>query len=62
MNQADEWKWPDEELKPVSWHFYNTCQKFPDRPAQIFNSSLYNNDYNGHIKWFELLDRVETIA
>ncbi|HOP28325.1 MAG TPA: AMP-binding protein [Spirochaetota bacterium] len=62
MNQPEEWKWPAEELKPVSWHFYNTCQKFSDRPAQVFNPSLYNNDYNGHVKWFELLDRVETIA
>lgn len=61
MNQPEDWKWPKEDLKPVSWHFYNTSQRFPDRPAQIFNPSLYN-DNNGQIRWFELIERVETIA
>lgn len=62
MYQPEEWKWLKEEIKPVSWHFYNTCQRFSDRPAQIFNPSLYNNDNNGQFRWFELLERVETIA
>jgi len=62
MNQPEDWKWQGEELKPVSWHFYNTCQKYSDRPAQIYNPDLYHNDHNGLLKWYELLDRVETIA
>ncbi len=62
MSLQENWKWPEEELKPVSWHFYNTCQKYPDRPAQIFNPSLYYNDNNGYFNWFELLKRVESIA
>ncbi|HOP62965.1 MAG TPA: AMP-binding protein [Spirochaetota bacterium] len=62
MNLPEEWKWPAENIQSVAWHFYNTCTRYPDRPAQVFNPSLYNNDHNGHFRWFELLERVETIA
>ncbi len=62
MIQPEEWKWQKEELKSVPWHFYDTCRKYPDRPAQIFNASLYNDDNKGQFKWYELLERIETIA
>ena len=62
MTHTEQLRCAEEELKPVSWHFYNTCNNYPHNIAQKFNPELYNNDNNGQFKWFELLDRVEKIA
>lgn len=49
------------ELKTMVQYFYDTCAKFPERPAQIFNKQLYN-DNNGMFTYAELKERVEDIA
>ncbi len=62
MSGPEKWRWKDEELKPVSWHFDNTCSNFPDRDAQLFNPLLYNNDNNGRFSWSEVHERAELIS
>lgn len=49
------------ELKTMVRYFYDTCDSFPDRPAQKFNKELYN-DNNGLYTYAELKERVEDIA
>jgi len=62
MSSIEQWRWEKEDLKPVSWNFYNSCSRFPGRDAQIFNSKLYAGDNKGIFKWSELKDRVESIS
>jgi long-subunit acyl-CoA synthetase (AMP-forming) len=49
------------ELKTMVQYFYDTCSRFPERPAQKFNSKLYD-DNNGMFTYAELKERVEDIA
>ncbi len=56
MNQSQH------EAKTVSRYFHETCGKFPSRPAQRYNSSLYNGDNNGRFTYNEMSVRVEQIA
>jgi long-chain acyl-CoA synthetase len=49
------------ELKTMVQYFYDTCIKFPQRPAQRFNKELFD-DNNGMFTYAELKDRVEDIA
>lgn len=62
MTRIEQWRWENEELKPVPWHFYNTCRKFPDRDAQLFNARLYSGDNKGRFTWSQMLERVESIS
>ncbi|PKL19515.1 MAG: AMP-dependent synthetase [Spirochaetae bacterium HGW-Spirochaetae-5] len=62
MTRIEQWRWEKEDLKPVSWHFYNSCSRFPARNAQIFNAKLYSNDNKGRFTWSEMRDRVESIC
>jgi long-chain acyl-CoA synthetase len=62
MAKLEQWRWKSQELKPISWHFYNTCEKFPDRDAQLFNPKLYYNDHNGRLTWSQMKNRVEAMA
>jgi non-ribosomal peptide synthetase component F len=62
MAKLEQWRWKSQELKPISWHFYNTCEKFPDRDAQLFNPKLYHDDHNGRLTWSQMKNRVEAIA
>lgn len=62
MTLIEKWRWENEDLKPIPWHFYNTCKKFPGRNAQIFNPKLYAGDNKGKFTWSEMLDRVESIS
>lgn len=55
-------QWKDQELKPISFHFYNTCEKFPDRDAQLFNADLYHGDNNGCFTWAQMRERVEAMG
>lgn len=43
-------------------YFYQTCEKFPWRPAQRFNADLYHGDNNGRFTYAEMRERVEDIA
>jgi len=62
MAPIEQWNWEKEDLKPVSWHFYNSCSRFPDRDAQLFNPKLYSGDNKGRFTWSELKERVEAIS
>jgi len=62
MTLIEQWRWEKEELKPVSWHFYNSCSRFSGRKAQIFNAKLYSGDNKGSFTWSEMLERVESIG
>ena len=62
MAPIEQWRWEKEDLKPVSWHFYNTCSRFPGRNAQLFNAKLYSGDNKGSFTWSEMLERVESIS
>lgn len=62
MPGPEKWRWKDTELKTVSWHFEETCRKFPDRDAQLFNPALYDDDNKGKFTWSQMHDRVELIA
>ncbi len=50
------------EFVPVCGYFYQTCGKFPSRPAQRYNAALYHGDNNGRFTYAEMLERVENIA
>ncbi len=62
MAQIENWRWENEDLKTVPWHFYNTCRRFPSGTAQLFNNKLYNDDKKGRFTWSEMLERVETVS
>jgi len=62
MSNLEKWQWKEQELKPISWKFYDTCEKFPDREAQLFNAALYSGDNNGRFTWREMKERVEAMA
>lgn len=62
MAPIEQWRWEKEVIKPVSWHFYESCRRFPDRDAQLFNPKLYSNDNKGRFTWSEMLQRVESIS
>jgi len=42
--------------------FYKTCEKFPGRPAQMFNEDLYPGEDQGQFTYSEMKARVEKIA
>ena len=62
MSEPEKWRWKDEALKPVSWHFDNTCLRFPERDAQLFNPAIFNNDNKGRFSWSEVHERAELIS
>ncbi|HPS59172.1 MAG TPA: AMP-binding protein [Spirochaetota bacterium] len=62
MPGPEKWRWKEEELKPVSWHFENTCLRFPERDAQLFNPAIFNNDNKGRFSWSEVHERAELIS
>ena len=62
MASIEQWRWENEELKTIPWNFYNSCSRFPDRNAQLFNGKLYPEDSKGSFTWKELAERVESIA
>ncbi len=62
MTAIEQWRWEKENLRPVSWHFYNSCSRFPNRTAQIFNAKLFSGDNKGQFTWSEMLERVESIS
>jgi long-chain acyl-CoA synthetase len=49
-------------LKAVSRYFYDTCRRFPSRPAQRYNADLYHGDNNGRFTYDEMRERVEEIS
>jgi long-chain acyl-CoA synthetase len=51
-----------KHLKPVCRYFYDTCERFPSRPAQQFNPDLYHGDAGGMVTYTMLRERVEDIA
>ncbi len=50
------------ELKTFPQYFYQTCAKFPNRPAQRFNSDLYHGDHDGEFSYDQMRKRVEAMA
>ena len=62
MTSIEQWRWEQEEIKTIPWHFYNTCERFPNRNAQLFNGKLYPEDSKGSLTWKELMARVESIG
>lgn len=52
----------DEQLSTISEVFYETCEKFASRQAQLFNPDLYHNDNQGCFIYQQMQDRVEKIA
>jgi len=62
MGKIQQWAWQSEELLTVTSHFNNTCNKFPDRTAQLFNPDLYNGDSDGKMTWSQMQKRVDSIA
>ena len=62
MGNLEQWQWKNQELKPFSWHFYNSCERFPDNDAQLFNADLYHGDNNGRFTWAEMRERVEAMG
>ena len=51
-----------DNLASVSGYLYQTCEKYPSRPAQRYNATLYHGDNNGRFTYAEMLQRVEDIA
>ncbi len=64
MEIRENWKWMELELNTVTRSFNSTCDKFPERTAQLFNPGLdlYRGDNNGHFTWAEMRERVDNIA
>ncbi|MCL1864767.1 MAG: AMP-binding protein [Spirochaetes bacterium] len=62
MTSIEQWRWEKEEIRTIPWHFYNSCSRFPDRNAQLFNGKLYPDDSKGSLTWHELMVRVESIG
>ena len=58
----ESWRWMDAELKTVPQFFNETCGRFPDRTAQVFNPALYHNDHGGQLTWSDLRRRVTAIG
>lgn len=52
----------EQRYKTVCQYFYNTCEKFPARKAQLFNPHIYNGDHNGSFTYQELQERAESIS
>lgn len=50
------------DMPTVCEAFYYSCETFPDRPAQVFNPSLYNNDHQGTLTYKQFKERVEYLA
>lgn len=50
------------QLPTISQIFINTCAKYADKQAQLFNPTLHNNDSNGVFTYRQLGERVEAIA
>lgn len=53
---------PRPEMPTVCEAFYYSCENFPDRPAQVFNPALYNNDHQGTFTYRQFKERVEYLA
>jgi len=51
-----------KQLRTINQCFQDTCARFPDRPAQVFNKDLYHGDSDGRITYRELLERVEDLS
>lgn len=51
-----------KEMPTVCEAFYYSCEKFPDRPAQVFNPTLYHNDHQGTFTYRQFKERVEYLA
>lgn len=62
MEERSDWKWKEEDLKTIAESFYETCARFPDRTAQIFNPEQYSCGTRGRVTWAELLKIVESYA
>jgi long-chain acyl-CoA synthetase len=52
----------DSQMKTMNQYFYETCEKHPTRPAQLFNPDLFHGDNQGRFTYSEMLERVENIA
>lgn len=62
MEERSDWKWKTGDLKTISESFYETCARFPDSTAQIFNPDQYSCGTKGKLTWSELLGIVESYA
>ncbi len=62
--QTEKWEWMDKELLTVPAYFHQTCEKFPDRPALLFNAELgqYRGESKGEFTYREFQERAENIA
>ena len=58
----EHWRWEESSLKTIPQFFYDTCDRFPDRTAQVFNPALYHDDHQGRLSWSDLQQRVEAIG
>jgi long-chain acyl-CoA synthetase len=58
----ESWRWMEKALKTIPQAFYDTCDRFPDRTAQLFNPALYHDDHHGHMTWAELRGRAAAIG
>jgi long-chain acyl-CoA synthetase len=52
----------NNQLHSVCRYFYQTCERFPSRPAQKFNPDLYHGDSGGMFTYDQLRERSEDIA
>jgi long-chain acyl-CoA synthetase len=50
------------QLKTVPQYFHATCEKFPERDAQVFNPKLYPAEGRDRFSYAALLERVEAMA
>lgn len=62
IEDKEPWHWTSMNLPTIPRYFQATCDKFPDRTAQVFNPDLYHGDHGGRLSWRKLQARVEAIA
>jgi len=62
MDERSHWTWKREDLKTIAGSFYETCARFPDREAQVFNPGQYSCGSKGRVTWSELLAIAESAA
>lgn len=50
------------ELRTMNQRIQDTCARFPDRTAQVFNRDLHHGDHDGRFTYREMLARVEDLS
>ncbi|MBN1534271.1 MAG: long-chain fatty acid--CoA ligase [Spirochaetes bacterium] len=52
----------ETQIRTACQYFDDTCRRFPEREAQLFNADLYHGDNGGRFTYKEMRERVEAIA